>query len=384
MAAAASTARSRRLSSALPTASSAPIARPRMNSGATVVPGQLRLDPGAEALDALARDLGPTASGTVMRSGNAGEPAIRCIDAPSRSTRKTAAEVTPGQALGLGDDLLADLERRHLVEHVGDRERGRRVVGQLARRAQVVGLVDLGVVARQAADRARRAPRASRSAGRPCRARHPPRRRSRRGSRRGPRRASAGRCRAAARGSARRRCAGAGGARRGRSGRRARGRVCPFRAGNIWNSLSLFVPDVRGQTVPVAHGCFRILPSRELCHLPAVVPVRQIANRGASNATRIREDRRQHPAGPQLVDRVHPERDRVPDHPADRLHHRQGRQDRHHQGPAGAEGRSSSARLRCRPVRREGRAPEPARRSSSRRSSSGSSSCSRSRRPSAP
>ena len=68
-----------------------------MNSGATVVPGQLLLDPGAEALDALARDLGPDRQRHGMRSGNAGEPAIRCIDAPSRSTRKTAAEVTPGR-----------------------------------------------------------------------------------------------------------------------------------------------------------------------------------------------------------------------------------------------------------------------------------------------
>jgi hypothetical protein len=45
------------------------------------------------------------------------------------------------QSLRLGHDLLADLKRRDLVEHVGDREHGGSDVRQLPGRAQVLGVV---------------------------------------------------------------------------------------------------------------------------------------------------------------------------------------------------------------------------------------------------
>ena len=55
--------------------------------------------------------------------------------------------------MSFGDDLLAELERRDFVEDIGDRQRGVADVGQLARWAQVVLLVGVGVVARLPADR---------------------------------------------------------------------------------------------------------------------------------------------------------------------------------------------------------------------------------------
>jgi hypothetical protein len=55
--------------------------------------------------------------------------------------------------LSLGDDLLAKLKRRNLVEDVGDRERSGADVRQLSGRTQVILLVGIGIVARLLAHR---------------------------------------------------------------------------------------------------------------------------------------------------------------------------------------------------------------------------------------
>jgi hypothetical protein len=115
--------------------------------------GQEVVDRGAQRGDPLARNLGTDGDrdrDLRRERGRAGEPLHRRsleVDEVDRGRRDAL------EALGLGDDLLSDLEGRHLVEDLGDRQRGRRDVRQLAGRPEVLLVAGLRVVTDLRADR---------------------------------------------------------------------------------------------------------------------------------------------------------------------------------------------------------------------------------------